>query len=92
MRYEVERLYLTDPAGRPQQTLETPVVIDAASSRRAAEAFLRREGARLLGPISDAPGDLCMATAWNAGRLYVITVWRVGHRPPHETDATPVAN
>lgn len=90
MHYEVERLFLTDPDGRPQQVREESVLVEAESACKAAESFVRNDGARLLGPISDVPGDQCTATAWAGGRLYVITVWRLGHRPSR--DARPFAN
>jgi len=80
MRYEIKRLYLTDTEGHPRQSVESAGLVDAESAKEAAVAFVRQEGARLLGPVCDAPGDQCTATAWNGGRLYVITVWRLGHR------------
>lgn len=90
MHYEVERLFLTDRDGRPQQVREPSVLVQAESALKAADSFVRKEGARLLGRICDAPGDQCTATAWIDGRLYVITVWPLGHRPlrdakPHAT-------
>lgn len=83
MRYEVERVYLTDDEGHPQQNREPSVMLEAGSAKEAALAFVRHEGARLLGSICEARGDQCTATAWNGGRLYVLTVWRLGHRPNH---------
>ena len=80
-RYEVERLYLTDEHGRPAQTLEPSVLVTAATAKEAAVAFMRDEGARLLGVPCEAAGDLCTAAGWHDGRLYVITVWRLGHTP-----------
>ncbi len=84
MPYEVERLYLTNDEGHPEQTRETTVVIEAGSSKEAALAFVRAENARLLGSVCEVRGDQCTATAWNGGRLYVVTVWRLGHRPARD--------
>jgi hypothetical protein len=80
--YEVERLYLTDDQGRPEQTLEPSVMVTAACAKEAVLAFMRNEGARLLGaPCEASGGDLCTAAGWQAGRLYVLTVWPLGHAP-----------
>lgn len=81
MRYEIERLYLTDPDGRPHQVTEPLVTVEAVSARDAAHSFVTNEGARLLGEVCDAPGNQCTATAWRDGRLYVLTVWPSGARP-----------
>ena len=80
-QYEVERVYLTDETGQPSQFTDALSIVTAPSANDAARIFVEREGARLLGTICDAPGDQCTATAWREGRLYVITVWPVGHRP-----------
>ena len=87
--YEVERLYLTDDEGRPEQTLEPSVLVTAVSAKEAALAFMRNEGARLLGVPCEAPGDLCTAAGWLAGRLYVITVWQLGHTPSRDAASSP---
>jgi hypothetical protein len=90
--YEVERVYLTEADGRPAQTIEAPVLTNGASAKEAALAFVANEGARLLGPPSEVPGDLCTATAWKGGRLYVITVWRLGHTPLRTASAPSASN
>jgi hypothetical protein len=79
--YEVERVYLTDATGQPEQTTEPLVTVKAASAKDAAILFVEKEGARLLGTVCDSPADLCTATAWREGRLYALTVWKAGHRP-----------
>jgi hypothetical protein len=92
LHYEVERVYLTEENGRPAQTVEPPVLVNASSAKEAALAFVNKEGARLLGPLSEVPGDLCTATAWKGGRLYVITVWQLGHTPLRQAAPPTAAN
>lgn len=88
-RYEVERVYLTNERAQPEQTTDAIAHIESDTAMNAALAFVERDGARLLGSICDAPGDQGTATAWRGGRLYVITVWREGHRQEHPLAVIP---
>jgi hypothetical protein len=81
MLYEIERIYLTDDTGQPEQFVEDLITIDAESAAAAAVAFVERDRGRLLGTVCTAAGDQCTAAGWREGRLYAITVWRAGHAP-----------
>ena len=88
-RFEVERIYLTNEHAQPEQATDAIAHTEADTATDAALAFVERDGARLLGSICDAPGDQCTATAWRGGRLYIVTVWREGHRPERPLATIP---
>jgi hypothetical protein len=82
MLYEVEKLFLTDPAGNPAEPVDHEIhSIEASTAKTAALLYIEQDGARLLGSVCDAPGDQCTAVGWADGRAYAITVWLMGHRP-----------
>ncbi len=75
--YKVDRTYLTSAGGESEQQHDkAPYFVAAASAPAAASAFVMNEGGRLLGNVSAFSGDKATATAWVAGRLYIIFVQR----------------
>ena len=50
--------------------------VSADSAQRAASLFVQQESGRLLGGISELPGDKATATAWRDGRVFVVFVQR----------------
>ena len=91
MYYKIERTFLTNPDGLSQQSSDRlPYMVSAESAQSAALAFITRDQANLLGPISQVAGDKATATAARGGQVYVLFVERaadsIGDRKREERD------
>ena len=77
MLYRVERSYITDEHGRYAEQRERSLhKLESESAAHAAEEFIRRDNAVILGEAGELPGDKATATADCEGRVYVIFVQR----------------
>jgi hypothetical protein len=75
--YRVDRAFVTDGTGQSDHRVDTtPYMVRGTGAAAAALAFIVEDGARLLGTITDLPGDKASATAWRDGSCYVIFVQR----------------
>ena len=94
MYYKIERTFLTDRDGRSQQNSDRlPYMVSAQSAQGAALAFIARDEANLLGPVSQVSGDKATATAARGGQVYVLFVERaadsIGDQKHEDRDDGP---
>jgi len=59
-----------------------PHYVSSESALSAASVFINQDGARLLGSVSELPGDKATATAWRDGSVYIVFVQRGDEAPP----------
>jgi len=78
--YRVERTYLQQPGDVPQKN-DLPHYVSGDSACSVASVFVNQDGARLIGGVSDLPGDKATATASRDGRVYVVFVQRGDEAP-----------
>jgi hypothetical protein len=76
--FAIEQSFLTDDSGAP---VRRPVTVyrktlQAQSARGAVVAFIEADHARLLGSVSDYPGERATAVAWKNGALYTVAAER----------------
>lgn len=91
MFYKVERTFLTDASGNSARSTDRlPHMIAADSANAAAAAFVTRDQGKMLGAVSDLPGDKATATALDQGRVFVVFVERasdsINDAPRHVYD------
>ena len=85
--YRVELTFLTDPGGEWRHEEGLPYYVRSRSAATALSTFLDEEGARLLGSVTELPGDKASATAWREGRAFVLFAQRGDEAPPRPTQS-----
>lgn len=81
MYYRIERTYLANELTGSSLKADVPHYVSSESALLAASRFVNQDGARLIGPVSDLPGDKATATAWRDGSLYIVFVERGDEGP-----------
>lgn len=82
MKFRVEQIYLTDESGKVTAVPQTRIfhVLEADSVDEALYAFVKRDGAEIVGDVLKLPGFQAVATARRANFVYTLQLLLVSDR------------